>query len=85
VYDLFDLIISDYGDLLYMGLVYVAIPLIAWILSGGLRRQQVPREPDASISIIVIHPLTRPPDLPPPTIRQGCDTFADDDEDSFAA
>lgn len=77
-----DWLIAEHGHLLFMGLVYVSIPLIAWILSGGLRRR-LSRDSTTGISIIVIRPPTAPPPLPPPCI--GRDPFADDDEDSFAA
>lgn len=79
-----DWLIAEHGHLLYMGLVYVSIPLIAWILSGGLRRKLPRREPGMAISIIVIRPSTRPLPLPP-LIRSDRDSFADDDGDSFAA
>jgi hypothetical protein len=39
VFDWLDGLIRDQGDYLYMLLVYVSIPLVAWIL-GGLRRSQ---------------------------------------------
>ena len=35
-----DGLIYDEGDYLYLMFVYVSLPLIAWILSGGLRRRQ---------------------------------------------
>ena len=35
-----DGLVRDYGDILYMGLVYASPLLIAWVLSGGLRRMQ---------------------------------------------
>ena len=31
--------IHEYGDDLYLGLVYVSLPVLVWILSGGLRRR----------------------------------------------
>ena len=39
VFHFLDNAIWDYGDYLYMGLVYASLPLIGWILSGGLRRK----------------------------------------------
>ncbi len=83
VLEFLDSLIAEHGHLLSMGLVYVSIPLIVWILSGGLRRRLSRREPGMGLSIIVIRPPTAPPPLPPPRI--GRDPFADDDEDSFAA
>jgi hypothetical protein len=79
-----DWLIAEHGHLLYMGLVYVSIPLIAWILSGGLRRRLSRRERGTGISIIVICPLPCPPPLPPPIIGSEPDPFLDDDADSFA-
>ena len=38
VYHWLDELIHQDGDYLYMALVYISLPLIIWILSGGLRR-----------------------------------------------
>jgi hypothetical protein len=40
VFHWLDGLIYDEGDYLYLMFVYVSLPLIAWILSGGLRRRQ---------------------------------------------
>jgi hypothetical protein len=85
VFHALDNAIRDYGDYLYMGLAYVSIPLIGWILGGGLRRKLSRREPGAGVAIIVIRPPVCPPPLPPPTIGSARDSFAEDDEDSFSA
>ena len=37
--------IHEYGDDLYLGLVYVSLPVLVWILSGGLRRRFRRRTP----------------------------------------
>ena len=39
VFHFLDRMIYEQGDILYMLFVYASIPLIAWILSGGLRRK----------------------------------------------
>jgi hypothetical protein len=39
VFHFLDRMIHDYGDILYMLLVYASVPLIAWIMSGGMRRR----------------------------------------------
>ena len=83
VFQFVERLIRDQGDLLYMGLVYVSIPLIVWILCGGLRRKGSARQ--VHTSIIVIYPPVRPPPLPPPIIGRECDLPSDNDEDSFAA
>ena len=86
VFHFLDGLIRDHGDLLYMGLVYASIPLIVWILRGGLRRKDSKWQPHTSI--IVIHAPVRPqqpPPLPPPIIGRERDSNTGDDEDSFAA
>jgi hypothetical protein len=75
-----DDLIRDHGDVLYMGLVYAAIPLIAWILCGGLRRNYSRRVPP--VSIIVIQ---QPAESKPPVIERERNPLSDDGEDSFAA
>lgn len=62
VFKFLDDLISDYGHLLYMGLVYAAIPLCAWILFGGSRRKSSGGQ-SAAPRIIVIH---QPPERTPP-------------------
>jgi hypothetical protein len=62
VFDWLDGLIRDQGDYLYMLLVYVSIPLVAWILSGGLRRR-LPRQTNIT-AIILIRPTAPPPPLP---------------------
>ena len=85
VFHFLDMMIHDYGDMLYMLLVYASIPLIAWILSGGLRSKQPRRDSAVIIPIIVIRLPIQPPPLPPPPIGRGRDPFSDNDEHSFAA
>ena len=62
VFDWLDGLIRDHGEYLFMLLVYVSIPLVAWILSGGLRRR-LPRQTNFT-AIILIRPTTPPPPLP---------------------
>jgi hypothetical protein len=85
VFDFLDRLIRDEGDYLYMGLVYVSIPLIVWILRGGLRRNRKPPVSRPPVSIVVVcHPPT-PPTPPLPRIGNGPGLFDDNDGDSFAA
>ena len=82
VFDWLDGLIRDQGDYLYMLLVYVSLPLVAWILSGGLRRR-LPRQPSIT-AVILIRPTTPPPPLP--LDIGGCDQPpSDDDVQSFDA
>ncbi len=83
VFHWLDQLVHNYGDYLYMLLVYVSLPLIAWILSGGLRRR-LPRQPGLiAIPIIVIRSPATPPPLPPEILRDH--RRPSDDEQSFAA
>ena len=84
VFHWLDGLIHEDGDYLYMALVYVSLPLIAWILSGGLRRRQAGQQQIATIPIIVIRQTVEPPPLPP-EIRPDDRPPADDDAQSFAA
>jgi hypothetical protein len=79
-----DGLIHEDGDYLYMVLVYVSLPLIAWILSGGLRRRQAGQQHIAVIPVIVIRQSVEPPPLPP-EIPPDDRPPADDDAQSFAA
>jgi hypothetical protein len=36
-----DGVIADYGVYIFMGLVFLLIPFLAWLLSGGFRRKQL--------------------------------------------
>ena len=82
VFDWLDGLIREQGDYLYMLLVYVSIPLVAWILSGGLRRR-LPRQTNIT-AIILIRPTTPPPPLP---LDMGGDyqPRSDDEVQSFEA
>jgi len=84
VFHWLDELIRQNGDYLYMVLVYISLPLIAWILSGGLRRGW-PRRSNSVVVVptIVIWP-TAPPPLPPDDAgrRQPPN---DEDSQSFAA
>jgi hypothetical protein len=56
VFDFLDGIIRDHGDYLFMGLVFLLIPLSIWVLSGGLRRKLLKGRPMPSARpTIIIH------------------------------
>ncbi|HZQ47968.1 MAG TPA: hypothetical protein VFC07_13200 [Verrucomicrobiae bacterium] len=56
VFDCLDGIIRDHGDYLFMGLVFLLIPLSIWVLSGGLRRKLLKGRPMPSARpTIIIH------------------------------
>lgn len=54
VFQFLEDLISDYGHFIYMGLVYAATPLCAWLLFGGSRRKSSEGQSSAP-RIIVIH------------------------------
>jgi len=83
VFHFLDMLIHDYGDILYMLLVYALIPLLAWILSGGLRRRQARSQPVVTIPIIVIRQSVEPPPFPP-SIQPDDRPPTDDDSQWFA-
>lgn len=89
VFEFLDTLIEEQGHIIYMVLVYVSVPLIAWILSGGLRRKSLRGEVAATIvPIIVIRPPAQPPPLPPviggdPERERG--RWPSDDEDSSSS
>ena len=85
VFHFLDGLIRDWGDYLDLALVYASMPLIAWILSGGLRRKRSRQDASVTIPIVIILTPARPPPLPPPIIGSEADPFPDDDGDSFAA
>lgn len=61
VFHFMDELIGDYGHLLYMGLVYAAIPLCTWILFGGLRRKSSGGQSPAPRVIVIHQPAERTP------------------------
>lgn len=66
MFEFLDRVIDDYGLYLFMGFVYAAIPVLVWVLCGGLRRKLLKREQLPHVPpVIVIHiPIGRP--TPPP-------------------
>ena len=84
VFHFLDHAIRDYGDYLFMGLVFASLPLMGWILSGGLRRKLSRPVSAAPMTIIVIRPPSQPPPLLPPILGSRCDSNMDDDGDFFA-
>jgi len=84
VLDFLDALIAEHGHILYMVLVYISLPLIAWILSGRLRRRLSRQERAAASSIIVIWRTSTPPALSPDIVGDYRPP-PDDDEQSFDA
>jgi len=79
VYHFLDRMIHDRGDILFVLLVYASVLLIAWILSGGLRRKSRHHPRIATGIAIVIQSSTRQPPPPPLIILHEFDSSQDDD------
>ena len=75
VFEFVEGLINDYGDILFMVLVYAAIPFLAWVLSGGLRRKFLAAKRGTSVPPVVLIYLPLglsrlPPEPNPPLIGQ---------------
>lgn len=64
VFNFLDALISDYGVYLYLVFVWLSLAVIAWVLSGGLRRRRPPGN-SVTVNFGIIF-TTRPPNQPPP-------------------
>jgi hypothetical protein len=76
VFHFLDDAIADYGVYLYLALVWLAVIVIAWIFSGGLRRK-MRQQPRISVGMM-IQPSAPPPSL---IIYRTPDSGCDDHED----
>ena len=66
LFNALDALIADYGVYLYLVFVWLSLVVIAWILSGGLRRKRSQGNSATVISGIIF--TTRPPNQSPPPI-----------------
>lgn len=69
VFRFLDGMIEDYGLYLFMGFVYVAIPFMVWVLSGGLRRRLLKGRPMPHVPPVIVIPLPGRPPQPPETFN----------------
>ncbi len=69
VFRFLDGMIEDYGLYLFMGLVYIAIPFLAWVLCGGLRRALFKGKSVPQLSAVVVLHLPGRPPQPPETFN----------------
>ncbi|MGA9450132.1 MAG: hypothetical protein WBW41_02180 [Verrucomicrobiia bacterium] len=80
VFNFLDALLQDYGVYFYLVFVWLAVAVIAWVLSGGLRRKRSQGNSATIISGIII--TTRPPmHQPPPFIIADVDPARNDDNE----
>ncbi len=79
VFNFLDALISDYGVYLYLVFVWLALPAIAWIFSGGLRKRM--KGNPTTVTPAIIFTMQAPIQSPPPIIGIEVEqTWNDDDE-----
>ena len=81
IFNALDALIQTYGVYLYLVFVWLALLVIAWVLSGGLRRK-LPHRNSTTLIPGVIFTMQPPSQSPPPPII-GIEieqTWNDDDE-----
>ena len=61
-----DRVIADYGFYLFMGLVFLLIPLLVWVLSGGLRRKLLRGKPAPDVTAVIGVQIPTGRSTPPP-------------------
>ena len=80
VFNTLDALIQNYGVYLYLVFVWLSLAVIAWVLSGGLRRKR-PQGNSATVIPGIIFTMQPPPQSPPPIIGIEVDqTWNGDDE-----
>ena len=81
VFNFLDALISEYGVYPYLVFVWLSLAVIAWILSGGLRRK---RSQGNSATVIsgVIFTMRPPIQSPPPIIGIEVDQTWDGDNET---
>lgn len=79
IFNALDGLIENYGVYLYLVFVWLALAVIAWIFSGGLRKRM---KGNAATVIPCIIVMTQPPRQPEPPIVdiEVEQTWNDDDE-----
>ena len=80
LFNALDAFIEDYGVYLYLVFVWLALAVIAWIISGGLRRWM---KGNAATVIPIVIILTQPPRQPePPIVDIEVEQTWDDDHET---
>jgi hypothetical protein len=80
VFNALDALIQNYGVYCYLVFVWLSLAVIAWVLSGGLRRKRAHGNSVTVIPGIII--TTRPPIQPlPPIIIADADPARNGDDE----
>jgi len=67
VFQFLNEIIAEYGIYIFIAFVWLAVVILAWVFSGGLRRK-FPNQPNIQAGIGIVIKPHAPPQLPPPPI-----------------
>jgi hypothetical protein len=79
IFNTLDSLIENYGVYLYLVLVWLALALIGWVFSGGLRKRM--KGNSATVIPAMIFTMQPPMQSPPPIIGIEVEqTWNDDDE-----
>jgi hypothetical protein len=79
IFNVLDALIENDGVYLYLVFVWLSLAVIAWILSGGLRKRM--KGNAATVIPAIIFTMQPPPQSPPPIIGIEVEqTWNDDDE-----
>ena len=79
IFNTLDGLIENYGVYLYLVLVWLALALIGWIFSGGLRKQM--KGNSATVIPAIIFTMQPPMQSPPPIIGIEVDPARNDDNE----
>jgi hypothetical protein len=81
-FNFLDALISDYGVYLYLVFVWLSVAVIAWVLSGGLRRKR-PQGNFATVNPGIIFTMRPPIQAPSPIIGIEIDPARNGDNETM--
>jgi hypothetical protein len=80
IFNALDGLIENDGFYLYLGFVWLALLVIAWILSGGLRKRM--KGNSATVIPAIIFTMQPPMQSPPPIVGIEIEQTWDDDNET---
>ena len=81
IFNFLDTLIADDGVYLYLLFVWLALLVIAWIFSGGLRKRM--KGNSATVIPAIIFTMQPPMQSPPPVIGIEVEQAWDDDNETM--